>query len=416
MSYNPYDNFIATLDQAAKAIGMVEKDYAVLKYPERELKVAIPVKMDNGTVKYFDGYRIQHSTLRGPAKGGIRYSPNVEINEVKALAAWMTVKCAVSNIPYGGAKGGVCVDPTKLSEGELERLTRKYTIAILPMIGPDRDVPAPDMGTNAKVMNWIMDTYSAFQGNAIFGVVTGKDIENGGSLGRTAATGYGVTLMAKEYMAMYAMDPKNVSVVIQGMGNVGGVSAEMLYNLGCKIVAVSDISCGIRNMSGLNIHEILDFVKQKKLLIDYKADNVEHIDNRTLLTTKCTFLIPAALENQITEEIVPELKANVIIEAANGPTTVAADKLLAQRKIPVLPDILCNSGGVIASYCEWVQNVDVTVWDEERVNQTIELYMKAALKEVLAIGNKYGINYRLAAYGLALKRLSASSKLRGFMP
>jgi glutamate dehydrogenase (NAD(P)+) len=416
MNYNPYDNFIATLDQAAKAIGMQEKDYAVLKHPERELKVAIPVKMDDGTVKYFDGYRIQHSTLRGPAKGGIRYSPNVEINEVKALAAWMTVKCAVSNIPYGGAKGGVCVDPTKLSEGELERLTRKYTIAILPMIGPDRDVPAPDMGTNSKIMNWIMDTYSAFQGNAIFGVVTGKDIENGGSLGRTAATGYGVTLMAKEYMAMYAMDPKNVSIVIQGMGNVGGVSAEMLYNLGCKIVAVSDISGGIRNMNGLNIHEIVDFVKQKKLLIDYKADNLEHIDNHALLTTKCTFLIPAALENQITEEIVPELKASVIIEAANGPTTVAADKLLAQRKIPVLPDILCNSGGVIASYCEWVQNVDVTVWDEERVNQTIELYMKAALKEVLAIGNKYGINYRLAAYGLALKRLAASSRLRGFMP
>lgn len=416
MSYNAYDNFIATLDQAAKAIGMPEKDYATLKYPERELKIAIPVKMDDGTVKYFEGYRIQHSTLRGPAKGGIRYSPNVEINEVKALAAWMTIKCAVSNIPYGGAKGGVCVDPTKLSEGELERLTRRYTIGILPMIGPDRDVPAPDMGTNSKIMNWIMDTYSSFQGNAIFGVVTGKDIDNGGSLGRTAATGYGVTLMAKEYMAMYAMEPKNVSVVIQGMGNVGSISAEMIYALGCKIVAVSDISGGIRCMNGLNIPEIVAFTKQKKLLIDYKSDTVEHIDNRTLLTTKCTFLIPAALENQITEEIVPDLKAQVIIEAANGPTTVAADKLLAARKIPVLPDILCNSGGVIASYCEWVQNVDVLVWDEERVNDTIERYMKAALKEVLAVGNKYGISYRLAAYGLALKRLSASAKLRGFMP
>lgn len=416
MSYNPYDNFIATLDQAAKAIGMPEKDYATLKYPERELKIAIPVKMDDGTVKYYEGYRVQHSTLRGPAKGGIRYSPNVEIHEVKALAAWMTIKCAVSNIPYGGAKGGVCVDPTKLSEGELERLTRRYTIGILPMIGPDRDVPAPDMGTNSKIMNWIMDTYSSFQGNAIFGVVTGKDIDNGGSLGRTAATGYGVTLMAKEYMAMYAMEPKNVSIVIQGMGNVGSISADMLYSLGCKVVAVSDISGGIRCMNGLNIPEIVAFTKQKKLLVDYKSDAVEHIDNRTLLTTKCTFLIPAALENQITEEIVPDIKAQVIIEAANGPTTVAADKLLAARKIPVLPDILCNSGGVIASYCEWVQNVDVLVWDEERVNDTIERYMKAALKEVLAIGNKFGISYRLAAYGLALKRLSASAKLRGFMP
>lgn len=415
MIYEPYSNFISTLDEAAKAIGMPEEDYAVLKHPERELKVSIPVKMDNGTIKYFEGFRVQHSTLRGPAKGGIRYSESVEINEIKALAAWMTMKCAVVNLPYGGAKGGVCVNPSKLSETELERLTRKYTMAIMPIIGPKKDIPAPDMGTNPKMMNWVMDTYSAFHDSPVFSVVTGKDIENGGSLGRTAATGFGVTLMVKEYLAMNDMVLGNVTVVIEGMGNVGGTSAEMLYNLGCKVVAVSDISGGIRNMNGLNIPEIINFIKQKKLLIDYKDDNIEFIDNRTLLTTKCTFLIPAALENQITKSLVPDIQASVIIEAANGPTTVTADKLLAEREIPVLPDILCNSGGVIASYCEWVQNLNGTIWDEKRVNKTIELYMKAALKEIIEIANKYGISYRIAAYALALKRLGAASKLRGII-
>ena len=414
--YNPYDNFLSVLDKAAKAVGMKEEDYVLIKYPERELKVSVPVKMDDGSVRVFEGYRVQHSTSRGPCKGGIRYHQSVNEDEVKALAAWMSFKCAVVNIPYGGAKGGIKVDPSTLSKGELERLTRRYTAMILPIIGPEKDIPAPGVGTNAQVMDWIMDTYSMMNGYTIPGVVTGKDLEVGGSLGRPEATGRGVMIITMEVLDKYKLAPEDVSVAVQGMGNVGSVAAKLLYEKGCKIVAVSDVSGGIRNYDGLNIPEICNFVKQKKLLKDYNADGVEHIDNHALLTTKCDILIPAALENQITGDIAKELNCRLVIEAANGPTTVEADAVLEERGIVVLPDILTNAGGVIVSYCEWVQNLQSLTWDENDVNATLFKVMTRALTDVYHKARDYKISYRLAAYAVAIERLCTAKKKRGIFP
>ena len=415
-AYNPYDNFLSVLDKAAKADGMKEEEYVLIKYPERELKVSVPVKMDDGSVKVFEGYRVQHSTSRGPCKGGIRYHQCVNEDEVKALAAWMSFKCAVVNIPYGGAKGGIKVDPSTLSRAELERLTRRYTAMILPIIGPEKDIPAPDVGTNAQVMDWIMDTYSMMNGYTIPGVVTGKDLEVGGSLGRPEATGRGVMIITMEVLDKYKLAPSDVSVAVQGMGNVGSVAARLLYEKGCKIVAVSDVSGGIRNPDGLNIPEICKFVKEKKLLKDYNAEGVEHIDNHALLTTKCDILIPAALENQITGEIAKELDCRLIIEAANGPTTVEADAILEERGIVVLPDILTNAGGVIVSYCEWVQNLQSLTWDENDVNATLFKVMTRALTDVYHKARDYKISYRLAAYAVAIERLCTAKKKRGIFP
>ncbi len=415
-AYNPYDNFLSVLDKAAKAVGMKEEEYVLIKYPERELKVSVPVKMDDGSVKVFEGYRVQHSTSRGPCKGGIRYHQCVNEDEVKALAAWMSFKCAVVNIPYGGAKGGIKVDPSTLSRAELERLTRRYTAMILPIIGPEKDIPAPDVGTNAQVMDWIMDTYSMMNGYTIPGVVTGKDLEVGGSLGRPEATGRGVMIITMEVLDKYKLAPSDVSVAVQGMGNVGSVAARLLYEKGCKIVAVSDVSGGIRNPDGLNIPEICKFVKEKKLLKDYNAEGVEHIDNHALLTTKCDILIPAALENQITGEIAKELDCRLIIEAANGPTTVDADAILEERGIVVLPDILTNAGGVIVSYCEWVQNLQSLTWDENDVNATLFKVMTRALTDVYHKARDYKISYRLAAYAVAIERLCTAKKKRGIFP
>ncbi len=414
--YNPYDNFLSVLDKAAKAVGMKEEDYVLIKYPERELKVSVPVKMDDGSVRIFEGYRVQHSTSRGPCKGGIRYHQSVNEDEVKALAAWMSFKCAVVNIPYGGAKGGIKVDPSSLSKGELERLTRRYTAMILPIIGPEKDIPAPDVGTNAQVMDWIMDTYSMMNGYTIPGVVTGKDFEVGGSLGRPEATGRGVMIITMEVLDKYKLAPPDVSVAVQGMGNVGSVAARLLYEKGCRIVAVSDVSGGIRKESGLNIPEIIDFVKQHKLLKDYNAEGVEHIDNRALLTTKCDILIPAALENQITADVAEDLNCRLIIEAANGPTTVEADAVLEKRGIVVLPDILTNAGGVIVSYCEWVQNLQSLTWDENDVNATLFKVMTRALTDVYHKARDYKISYRLAAYAVAIERLCTAKKKRGIFP
>ena len=414
--YNPYDNFLSVLDKAAKAVGMKEEDYVLIKYPERELKVSVPIKMDDGSVRVFEGYRVQHSTSRGPCKGGIRYHQSVNEDEVKALAAWMSFKCAVVNIPYGGAKGGIKVDPSTLSRAELERLTRRYTAMILPIIGPEKDIPAPDVGTNAQVMDWIMDTYSMMNGYTIPGVVTGKDLEVGGSLGRPEATGRGVMIITMEVLDKYKLAPSEVSVAVQGMGNVGSVAARLLYEKGCKVVAVSDVSGGIRNPEGLDIPEICDFVKQRKLLKDYDSKGVEHIDNHTLLTTKCDILIPAALENQITGEVAKELNCRLVIEAANGPTTVEADAVLEERGIVVLPDILTNAGGVIVSYCEWVQNLQSLTWDENDVNATLFKVMTRALTDVYHKARDYKISYRLAAYAVAIERLCTAKKKRGIFP
>lgn len=414
--YNPYNNFLSVLKRTAQAVGLHENDYAALYYPERELKVSVPVRMDNGSVRIFEGYRVQHSTSRGPAKGGIRYHVDVNIDEIKALAAWMSLKCAVVNIPYGGAKGGICVDPSALSLSELERLTRRYTAMILPIIGPEKDIPAPDVGTNAQVMDWIMDTYSVMNGYTIHGVVTGKDLEVGGSVGRPEATGRGVTIIAMEVLKRFSLSSDSVSIAVQGMGNVGCTAALLLNEMGCRVVAVSDVSGGVRNDKGLNIPEIAAFVKSGKLLKDYAGTDAVHISNEELLTGKCDILIPAALENQITEEIAAKVQAKILIEAANGPTTVEADAVLEKRGIPVFPDILANAGGVVVSYFEWVQNLQELTWEEKDVNDTLKRVMVRAFNEVMEKSKKFSVNYRLAAYAVAVERICTAKKKRGIFP
>ena len=417
MGYNAYDNFIAVVDKAAKAVGMDEQEYLLVKYPERELKVSVPIKMDDGTIRVFEGYRVQHSSSRGPCKGGIRFHQDSDINEVRALAAWMSFKCAVVNIPYGGAKGAIKVNPSELSRSELERLTRRYTASILPIIGPEKDIPAPDVNTNAQVMDWIMDTYSMMKGYTVHGVVTGKDLEVGGSVGRPEATGRGVTIIALELLKKLKIEPKDVSIAIQGFGNVGAAAARFLHEHGCRIVAVSDVSGGIRCEKGLDIPKVLAFVGNKKnFLKDYNEDGVEHITNQQLLVTKCDMLIPAAMENQITKDNANELQCKYIVEAANGPTTAEADEIISKRGIVLVPDILANAGGVTVSYFEWVQNLQSLTWELEDVNKMLEKVMVKAWNELDANAEKWGLNYRLAAYVVAIKRITTAKKLRGMFP
>lgn len=413
-AYNPYENMIAVLDEAAEKLGLKPEEYETLKYPERELTVSIPVKMDDGTLKVFEGYRVQHNSARGPYKGGIRYHQNANPDEVKALAAWMSFKCAVVNIPYGGAKGGIKVDPSKLSRDELIRLTRRYTMRILPLIGPDQDIPAPDVNTNGEVMGWIMDTYSMFKGHSVPGVVTGKPVEIGGSIGRNEATGRGVTIIAEKCLTDLDMDPQKLTYAVQGMGNVGGTAAKILYDEGKKVIAVSDWSGGVMNKDGLDIPKILEFLSDRsRSLKDYEAEGAEHITNEELLTCDCDVLIPAALENQITEENAGAIQAKVIVEAANGPTTVEADKILEQRGILVVPDILANAGGVVVSYFEWVQNIQSMAWDLEEVNQTLKKIMMKAYKDVREMSQKKGTTMRMGAYMVAIDRITTAGKMRG---
>ncbi len=329
-NYNPYKAMLEVLDKAANMLGLEEQDYVHLKYPERELKVSIPVEMDDGSIQVFEGYRVQHSSVRGPYKGGIRYHQDVDMDEVKALAGWMSFKCAVVDIPFGGGKGGVRVDATKLSKKELERLTRKYTTLLYPIVGPEIDIPAPDVNTNAEVMGWFMDTYSTLRGQLSPGVVTGKPVPIGGSLGRAEATGRGVMFVTREIANKLHLPLKGARVAVQGAGNVGGTAAKLLYKEGCKVVALSDVSGGIYSEEGLNIEEIIDFLtaERGRLLKDYDAPGLVRISNEELLTSDVDILIPAALGNQITEEIAPRIKAKIIVEGANGPTTVGADKIL----------------------------------------------------------------------------------------
>lgn len=412
--YNPYENMLAVLDEAASRLGLKEADYITLRYPEREMIVSIPVRMDNGEMKVFEGYRVQHNSARGPYKGGIRFHQNSDLDEVKALAAWMSFKCAIVNIPYGGAKGGIKVDPSKLSRDELIRLTRRYTTRILPIIGPDQDIPAPDVNTNGEVMGWIMDTYSMFKGHSVPGVVTGKPIEIGGSIGRTEATGRGVTIITRQCLEHLGMSYENSAYAIQGMGNVGGIAAQILYDKGCKIVAVSDYSGGVYNENGLDIPAIRTYLSDKtKALIDYVSDDVKHISNDEVITCCCDVLIPAALENQITGENAAGVQAKVIIEAANGPTTVEADKILEEKGIVVVPDILANAGGVVVSYFEWVQNIQSMAWDLDEVNRTLKKIMNKAYDEVDAMSRDNKVTMRMGAYMVAINRICTAGKMRG---
>lgn len=413
-----YESVLISLDRAAALLGLQEKDYAALRYPERELKVAIPVEMDDGRVEVFEGYRVQHSTSRGPGKGGLRYHPQVDVDEVKALAAWMTFKCAVVNIPYGGAKGAVKVDPLRLSKNELKRLTRRYTAMILPLIGPERDIPAPDIGTNAEIMGWIMDTYSMFKGYTVPGIVTGKPVEIGGSLGRREATGRGVMLITRETLHRMGRPVLGTTIAIQGMGSVGGTTAKLLDQEGCRIVAVSDVSGGLYKRSGLDIPAILAYLQESpgNVLTGYTGDGVKHITNEVLLTLDTDILIPAAIENQLTLELAPRIRAKIVIEAANGPTTSDADAVLEKQGITVVPDILVNAGGVVVSYFEWIQNIQSLTWDEEEVNRTLEKIMIRAFNEVWEDAVNSKLSLRMSAYKLAVDRVVKAKKIRGVFP
>lgn len=411
--YNPFDNFVAVMDKAAGVMGISEEDYLTFKYPERELKVALPVRMDDGSLKVFEGFRIQHSTLRGPAKGGVRYHQNVNVDEVRALSAWMTFKCAVAAIPYGGGKGGIVCRPREMSKGELERLTRTYIDKISAIISPNTDIPAPDVGTNAQTMDWMVDEYSKLKGESVYGIVTGKSIEIGGSKGRNEATGCGVCFVTLEMMKKYNMKPEDCKIVIQGMGNVGSISAKLLAEEGAKIIAVSDVSCAIYNENGLDIAGIYKYLDSGKNLLDGYTGDCKRITNAELLELPCDILIPAALENQITAENADRIKAKIVIEAANGPTSVEADEILNKKGVKVLPDILSNSGGVIVSYFEWVQNLQNFYWEEDDVNAKLKRQIVGAFNDVFDAREKYDCTFRVAAYIVALNRLVTAKKLRG---
>ena len=416
-TYDPYENAVKVMEEAME-IGHINKAmFEIIKNPQRETKVYLPVEMDDGTVKVFEGYRVQHSNIRGPFKGGIRFHPDISLSEVKALSVWMSLKCAVANIPYGGAKGGIKVDPSKLSYRELRALTRRYTFAIAPLIGPDTDIPAPDVNTNSQTMAWVLDTYSQLAGRPSPGVVTGKPVDLGGSRGRNSATGRGVVIASSLILADHDREIKGAKIVIQGMGNVGANAARIFYHRGAIVRAVSDVSGAVYCPDGLDIEDISMFLEQKgSLLKDYEAPDVEHITNDELLTLECDILVPAALENTITEEVAKKVRCKYIVEAANGPTTAAADVILEEREIPVIPDIFANSGGVIVSYFEWVQNIQELTWERERVNSILADLMRKSYHEISSVVSECCCTYRMAAYIVALRKLIASEEMKGIFP
>ncbi len=408
---NPFEAMMSRFDYAAQRLSLDPGLYKVLRAPEKQIIVSVPIVRDNGEVDVYTGYRVLYNTSRGPAKGGIRFDTAVTLDEVKALAAWMTWKCAVVNIPFGGAKGGVACDPFQLSNAELERITRRYTSAIIDTLGPDSDVPAPDVNTNERVMAWIMDTYSMHKRHTVTAVVTGKPVEMGGSLGRREATGRGCMLVTREALKRLRMPIEGTRVAVQGFGNVGSVAAQLMENLGLSVVAVSDKSGGIYNPSGLKIRDVLQHSRQKRFLSDYKE--AEHITNDDLLTLDCEVLVPAAMENVITSHNAKSIKARIICEGANGPTTANADRILEENGVFVIPDILANAGGVTVSYFEWVQDRGGYFWDEDTVNQRLERIMVESFEEVASMAGRHGINLRIGAYMLAIERVSAVHRLRG---
>ncbi len=408
---NPLESMMERFNEAAQILGLDESTYNALKSPEKAVIVSLPVTMDDGKIEVFQGYRVVHSSKLGPSKGGIRYSLGVNLDEVKALAAWMTWKCAVVGIPYGGGKGGITCDPRKMSEGELERLTRSFTLAMRDVFGPERDIPAPDMGTNPQTMAWIMDEYSKLAGTASPAVVTGKPLVLGGSLGRVEATGRGVMVSARSAMAKLKMNPSKSTCAVQGFGNVGSISAKLLEMQGVTIVAISDISGAYYNPNGLNIAEAIKYAQDNKSLEGYKDGKI--ISNEELLELDVDILVPAALEDQITEENASRIKAKLIVEGANGPTASNADKILDEQGVMVVPDILANAGGVSVSYFEWVQNRLGYFWTEERVNRRADRIMKQAFDAVYNAAEKHNCSLRTAAYIVAIDKVAATSKLRG---
>ncbi|KXG76888.1 Catabolic NAD-specific glutamate dehydrogenase RocG [Fervidicola ferrireducens] len=410
---NPFEIVQKQIKTACDKLGLEESVYEILKEPEKVLTVSIPVRMDDGSIKTFIGYRSQHSTVLGPAKGGVRFHPDVTMDEVKALSAWMTFKCAVVGIPYGGGKGGVRCNPKELSKSELERLSRGYFRAISPIIGPEKDIPAPDVYTNAQVMAWFMDEFSQLKGYNTPGVVTGKPIVLGGSLGRSEATARGVTFTIREAAKKIGLDLTKATVAIQGFGNAGSVAARLLHELGCKIVAVNDSQGGAYNPDGLDPEAVNEYKKKNKTVKGFPGS--KDISGAELLELDVDILVPAALENVITSSNAANIKAKIVGEAANGPTTPEADEILYKKGILVIPDILCNAGGVTVSYFEWVQNLMNFYWTEEEVNNRLEQIMVKAFNEVFDIHEQYSVNMREAAYMLAIKRIAEALKLRGWV-
>jgi glutamate dehydrogenase (NAD(P)+) len=400
------------LNVAAKIIGLDEETYNILKTPAKQIMVSLPVTMDNGKVQVFEGYRIIHSTVLGPSKGGIRYSMEVNLDEVKALAAWMTWKCAIADIPYGGAKGGITCDPSKMSKGEIERLTRAYTQAMADVFGVDKDIPAPDMATGPQEMAWIVDEYSKIKGAFTPGVITGKPINLGGSLGRAEATGLGVMVSALEAMKKLKMDPKKCTAAVQGFGNVGSIAAKLFSEKGIKIVAISDATGAYHNEKGINIAKAIDYRNKNKGLLTGFTDG-KKISNEDLLTLKVDILAPCALENQIHAENAENIHAKLIVEGANGPTTSGADEILRNKKITVIPDILANGGGVTVSYFEWVQNRLGFYWSEEDVNEKATVSMVKAFDNVWKTADKYNVSLRIAAYVVGLEKVAKGVIARG---
>ncbi|MDD5648279.1 MAG: Glu/Leu/Phe/Val dehydrogenase [Dehalococcoidia bacterium] len=410
-----WNSGLSMLDEIAPRINLEEGIHAILRKPELELTVNVPVTMDDEQVKVFTGYRIQHSSARGPCKGGIRYHPGVDLNEIRALSALMTWKCAVVNIPYGGSKGGVQCDTMHMSEGELCRMTRGFTKMILPVIGGKRDIPAPDMNTNEQTMAWIVDTVSSIKGNMELEIVTGKPVSLGGAAGRKEATGRGVAMCVKELLKRKRLPIENTTVAVQGYGNVGSIVAVTLHELGCKVMAISDITGGRYNPRGLDIPALNTYVAAhpKGLLEGYKTEDADRITNEELLSLKVDLLIPAALENQIHAGNVNSIKARMVIEAANGPVTREADSVLNNREIVVVPDILANAGGVVVSYLEWVQNLQCFMWPAEEVNANLERTMKESFNSVWNLAHKHNVSLRIAAYMLAVEKVAGVMRLRG---
>ncbi len=408
---NPFESMMARFDEAAHHLNLEPSLHKVLRNPEKQLIVAVPVLLDNGEVEVFTGYRVLYNTARGPAKGGIRFDLQVTLDEVKALAAWMTWKCAVVNLPFGGSKGGVVCDPAKMSIGELERLTRRYTSGIISLLGPDSDVPAPDVNTNERMMAWIMDTYSMHKRHTVTAVVTGKPVAMGGSLGRREATGRGCMIVTREALKQLDMPIEGTRVVVQGFGNVGSISAQLMQEQGMKIIGVSDKEGGLHNPKGLDVNELIAHVKEHRTLSHYpKADAVNNAD---LLTLETDVLVPAALENVITEENASSIRARIICEGANGPTSADADAILQDAGILVIPDILANAGGVTVSYFEWVQDRGGFFWDEETVNSRLERIMVSSYQEVAAMAKRAKVSMRIAAYMVSIDRVAAVHRLRG---
>ncbi|HEV2834926.1 MAG TPA: Glu/Leu/Phe/Val dehydrogenase [Pyrinomonadaceae bacterium] len=403
---------MSRFDRAAQFLDLDPDLYAVLRVPNRELKVYIPTRMDSGRIQVFEGYRVQHNFARGPAKGGIRYAPDVSLDEVRALAAWMTWKCAVVNVPFGGAKGGIICDPQQMSSGELERMTRRYAAELLDFIGPEKDVPAPDMNTNEQTMAWIMDTYSMHARHTVTAVVTGKPIDLGGSSGRREATGRGILFVVNEAIKRFKITPAETRVVVQGSGNVGGIGAQLMHEAGYKVVAISDIHGGIYNPHGIDIPDALGYLRATRSFEGY--DGVEFVDNDELLELECDVLVPAATENQIHSHNADKIKCKVLAEGANGPTTAGADEILHQKGIFVVPDILANAGGVTVSYFEWVQDRMGYFWREDVVNERLQDKMVASFNDLCRYADSHSVDTRTAAYMLAIDRVAYDTRMRGF--